>query len=129
MTGLTVIFVLKRAGVWCEPVGRIQVLPPSFAGNRDVLAALKLLMRSALQANLGGTASNFVPCFWGRGLFFCRPESAGPLRHEPSAHVGLRPAYPTVKNIKNKGLEIVPVSNLIYKDNYKINSNGTQINK
>ena len=34
-----------------------------------------------------------------------------------------------IKNIKNKGLEIVPVSNLIYKDNYKINSNGTQINK
>ena len=34
-----------------------------------------------------------------------------------------------IKNIKNKGLEIVPVSDLIYKDNYKINSNGTQINK
>ena len=34
-----------------------------------------------------------------------------------------------IKNIKNKGLEIVLVSNLIYKDNYKINSNGTQINK
>ena len=33
-----------------------------------------------------------------------------------------------IKNIKNKGLEIVPVSDLIYKDNYKINSNGTQIN-
>ena len=32
-----------------------------------------------------------------------------------------------IKNIKNKGLEIVPVSDLIYKDNYKINSNGTQI--
>ena len=34
-----------------------------------------------------------------------------------------------IKNIKNKGLKIVPVSDLIYKDNYKINSNGTQINK
>ena len=32
-----------------------------------------------------------------------------------------------IKNIKNKGLEIVPISELIYKDNYKINSNGTQI--
>lgn len=32
-----------------------------------------------------------------------------------------------IKNIKNKGLEIVPVSDLIYKDSYKINSNGTQI--
>lgn len=34
-----------------------------------------------------------------------------------------------IKNIKNTGLKIVPVSDLIYKDNYKINSNGTQINK
>ena len=34
-----------------------------------------------------------------------------------------------IKNIKNKGLEIVPVSDLIYKDSYKINSNGTQINR
>lgn len=33
-----------------------------------------------------------------------------------------------IKNIKNKGLEVVPVSDLIYKYNYKINSNGTQIN-
>lgn len=32
-----------------------------------------------------------------------------------------------IKNIKNKGLEIVPISELIYKDNYIINSNGTQI--
>ena len=32
-----------------------------------------------------------------------------------------------IKNIKQKGLEIVPISELIYKENYKINSNGTQI--
>lgn len=32
-----------------------------------------------------------------------------------------------IKNIKGKGLEIVPISELIYKDNYTINSNGTQI--
>ena len=31
-----------------------------------------------------------------------------------------------IKNIKDKGLEIVPVSELIYKENYKINNNGTQ---
>jgi len=34
-----------------------------------------------------------------------------------------------IKNIKNKGLEIVKVSDLIYKENYCINSNGTQIQK
>lgn len=32
-----------------------------------------------------------------------------------------------IKNIKGKGLEIVPISELIYKDNYTINSNGSQI--
>ena len=32
-----------------------------------------------------------------------------------------------IKNIKNKGLEIVKISDLIYKDNYTINNNGTQI--
>lgn len=32
-----------------------------------------------------------------------------------------------LKNIKEKGFEVVPVSELIYKDNYKINSAGTQI--
>lgn len=32
-----------------------------------------------------------------------------------------------IKKIKEKGLSIVPVSELIYKDNYKINSAGTQI--
>lgn len=32
-----------------------------------------------------------------------------------------------IKNIKQKGLEIVPISNLIYMENYTINSNGTQI--
>lgn len=32
-----------------------------------------------------------------------------------------------IKNIKQKGLKIVTVSDLIYKDNYTINANGTQI--
>ena len=32
-----------------------------------------------------------------------------------------------IKNIKSKGYKIVPVSDLIYKDNYSINNNGTQI--
>ena len=34
-----------------------------------------------------------------------------------------------IKNIKEKGFQIVKVSNLIYKENYDINSNGTQIKK
>ena len=34
-----------------------------------------------------------------------------------------------IKNIKAKGLEIVRVSDLIYKDNYTINANGTQVKK
>lgn len=34
-----------------------------------------------------------------------------------------------IKNIKKQGYDIVPVSELIYKDNYKINSSGTQIPK
>lgn len=34
-----------------------------------------------------------------------------------------------IKNIKQKGFEIVKVSELIYKDNYNINANGTQIKK
>lgn len=32
-----------------------------------------------------------------------------------------------VKNIKAKGLEVVKVSDLIYKENYSINNNGTQV--
>ena len=32
-----------------------------------------------------------------------------------------------LKNIKQKGYDVVPVSNLIYKDNYKIDSTGMQI--
>lgn len=32
-----------------------------------------------------------------------------------------------IKNIKQKGLNVVPVSDLIYQDNYTINKNGTQI--
>ena len=34
-----------------------------------------------------------------------------------------------LKNIKQKGLEIVTISDLIYLDNYMINNNGTQIKK
>lgn len=34
-----------------------------------------------------------------------------------------------IKNIKGKGLQVVTVSELIYKDNYEINNNGTQIKK
>ena len=32
-----------------------------------------------------------------------------------------------LKNIKQKGLEVVTVSDLIYSENYTINHNGTQI--
>lgn len=32
-----------------------------------------------------------------------------------------------LKNIKQKGFEVVTVSDLIYPDNYTIDSNGTQI--
>jgi len=34
-----------------------------------------------------------------------------------------------IKNIKSKGLEVVRISDLIYKENYAINNNGTQIKK
>ncbi len=34
-----------------------------------------------------------------------------------------------LKNIKQKGLEVVTISDLIYLDNYMINNNGTQIKK
>ena len=34
-----------------------------------------------------------------------------------------------IKNIQSKGLEIKKVSDILYKDNYKINENGTQIKK
>lgn len=34
-----------------------------------------------------------------------------------------------LKNIKQKGFEVVPVSELIYKDNYKIDSTGMQIQR
>ena len=33
-----------------------------------------------------------------------------------------------LKNIKQKGFDVVPVSDLIYKDNYKIDSTGMQVN-
>lgn len=32
-----------------------------------------------------------------------------------------------IKKIKEKGFEVVKVSDLIYKNNYNINQNGTQI--
>lgn len=32
-----------------------------------------------------------------------------------------------IKNIKQKGYDVVRVSDLIYKENYKININGTQV--
>lgn len=32
-----------------------------------------------------------------------------------------------IKNIKEKGLEVVRISDLIYQENYTINRNGTQI--
>lgn len=34
-----------------------------------------------------------------------------------------------IKNIKLQGFEVVTVSDLIYKDNYIVNNNGTQINE
>lgn len=34
-----------------------------------------------------------------------------------------------IKNIQKKGYNIVKVSDLIYKENYEINPNGTQILK
>ncbi len=34
-----------------------------------------------------------------------------------------------LKNIKEKGLEVVKVSDLIYQENYSINNNGTQVKK
>ena len=34
-----------------------------------------------------------------------------------------------IKNIKEKGFKIVKVSDLIYKENYEVNNNGTQIKK
>lgn len=34
-----------------------------------------------------------------------------------------------LKNIKQKGLEVVTISDLIYQENYTINNNGVQIAK
>ena len=34
-----------------------------------------------------------------------------------------------LKNIKQKGFDVVPVSELIYKDNYKIDSTGMQLQR
>lgn len=48
------------------------------------------------------------------------------LSHNGTKHTAESLDY-LIKNIKEKGFEIVKVSDLIYKDNYSINSNGTQI--
>ena len=32
-----------------------------------------------------------------------------------------------IKNIKSSGFQLVTISELIYKDNYSINNNGTQV--
>ena len=34
-----------------------------------------------------------------------------------------------ITNIKKQGYDIVPVSNLIYKENYEIDNNGVQYKK
>ena len=34
-----------------------------------------------------------------------------------------------IKNIKNSGFKVTTISDLIYKENYTINNNGTQISK
>lgn len=45
-----------------------------------------------------------------------------------NAAINTPAALPSIiEGIKNKGYEIVPVSEVIYKNNYKINSQGTQI--
>ena len=46
------------------------------------------------------------------------------LTHNGTKHLDM-----ILKNIKQKGYDVVPVSELIYKDNYKIDSTGMQINK
>lgn len=48
------------------------------------------------------------------------------LSHNGTAHTSDSLDF-LIKNIKEKGFEIVKVSDLMYKENYEINSNGTQI--
>lgn len=50
------------------------------------------------------------------------------LSHNGTAHTA-ESLEMLITNIKNKGFEIVKVSDLIYKNNYTINSNGTQVSK
>ena len=50
------------------------------------------------------------------------------LSHNGTAHT-LDSLDMIIKNIKEKGFEIVKVSDLIYKQDYEINNNGTQIKK
>lgn len=47
------------------------------------------------------------------------------LMHNGAKHTADSLEY-IIKNIKEKNLEIVKVSDLIYKENYKIDINGTQ---
>lgn len=50
------------------------------------------------------------------------------LSHNGTAHMA-DSLDMLLKNIKEKGFEVVKVSELIHKENYEINSNGTQIKK
>lgn len=50
------------------------------------------------------------------------------LSHNGTAHTS-ESLDMIIKNIKEKGFEIVKVSDLIYKQNFEINNNGTQIKK
>ena len=50
------------------------------------------------------------------------------LSHNGTAHTS-ESLDMLIKNIKEKGFEIVKVSELIYKENYEIDNNGTQIKK
>ena len=50
------------------------------------------------------------------------------LSHNGTAHTSDSLDF-LIKNIKEKGFEIVKVSDLIYKENYEIDNNGTQISR
>lgn len=50
------------------------------------------------------------------------------LSHNGTAHTADSLDF-LIKNIKEKGFEIVKVSDLIYKENYEIDNNGTQTSK
>ena len=50
------------------------------------------------------------------------------LSHNGTAHMA-DSLDMLLKNIKENGFDVVKVSELIHKENYEINSNGTQIKK